>query len=87
VFYGEYVNGMVGKLIDDPIITDPQGEFSSMVADKGFTFPWIFLKGFYLVYDPPQKAPVGFVEKIDVRNGHLGKLDRIAHDKSYLFLT
>ena len=48
VFYGEDINGMAGDFIDNAVITDPQGEFPFMVAHKRFTFPWIFLKGFYL---------------------------------------
>jgi len=87
VFYGEDVDVMNGNFIDDPISTDPQGKFPFMVARKGLTCPWIFLKGFYLIDDPLKKASIGFGEKIDVRSGFLGKRDRIAHDKSYFFLT
>lgn len=47
---------MGGKFIDDLIMTDVQGEFTFVVADKGLTCPWIFLKGFYLIDDPHQKA-------------------------------
>jgi len=87
VFYGEDIDVMNGNFIDDPISGDSQGKFPFMVAHKGLACPWIFLKGFYLVDDPHKKTSVGFVEKIEVRSGLLGKLDRIAHDKSYFFLT
>ena len=81
VFDGEDIYDMLYgvKLIDNAIVSDPEGVFSLMVAYKGLAFFRGYGKGFYLCEDFCKEPSVGSMEEFEIGFGFPGKLNIIGH--------
>jgi hypothetical protein len=87
---GKDVDSMVllVNFIHNPVIANPQGEFTRMIADKGFACLRAAFKRFQLFDYPSAQPSVGALKRVNIGNSLAGQLNAVLHHLNpYLLFT